>query len=70
MVRMPRTVIVAIGLCLFFAGLYGLRQYGAWGSSEHALLAVAAGLGCAAIIASLIYANYEVYPTLARQREG
>ena len=70
MVRMPRAVIVAVTFCLFLAVLYGLRQYGALGSPEHALLAGAAGVACAAMIISLIWANYETYPTPNRPRKG
>lgn len=58
-VRMPWTVIGAVVVCLFLAGLYGLRQYDMLGRPEYAVLAAGAGLTCLAIIGGLIYANYE-----------
>ena len=57
LVKMPRLLIVAVGMCLFLAALYGVRQFGAFGSAEHALLALGAGGVCLAIVAGLIYAN-------------
>jgi len=56
-VKMPRLLIVAVGMSLFLAALYGVRQFGALGSAEHALLALGAGAVCLAIVAGLIYAN-------------
>ena len=69
-VKMPWSVIVAVVLCLFAAALYGARQYGAFGSAAHVWLAVGAGVGCLALIAGLIYANYESYPAETPRTTG
>lgn len=60
-VRMPWVVIVAVVVCLFLVGLYGLRQYGVMGRWEYAVMAVAAAAACLALVAGMIYANYEAF---------
>ncbi len=68
-VKMPRTVIATVVLCLFAVVLYSLRRYGNAGEADYALLAVGAGTVCLALIGGLIYANYESYHPRASQEQ-